>query len=1375
MFPFLLIFLLLLLIHQGRPSSTRDNELLADNVVSSLNLQILYDLYTSTHGEYWLWHDDLGQVWNFSDPNADPCTWQGISCLADTSISAIALYDFNLTGELPDSFGALTNLTSIDFGANYVGGTLPASIWGLSNLTSLDMSYNCLSGTLSSALQNLKNLTFLDISQNYFSSTLPAEIGNLDNLRILSVQYNNFSGPIPTTIGSLQRLEYLFLSYNNFSSSIPQTISQLTSLFRAEFTHNKLTGTISASLISELPNLNYFLVAFNLLFGNLTEDMFSSSLGYLDIQSNLFSGSLPSSFGKASKNIFGARLGENSFHGRIPVGFLTNATTLMGLNLASNFFTHDIINLPWDNCVALQSLHLGNNYFTGTFPEITTIVNLEIQNNFFHGEVSDYLEILGHQSSQVEVLDMSSNYFSGPLSLATLSPIYVNFSYNQFTGELSNLFGEKPYCLFHKTNCPKLIDMSQNELSGTLPLNWNEFPLLYLIDVSENRVTGTLPSYNQPRLRVFAASINCFEGSIPASLCDSDLEVLLLNGLSSSSYCQLPIFPHTRIHTYYNQYTIEKGIPECLFTRLPQLSALHLSGNLLTGKIPEVSSSLSYPSTLLNDLDLSYNILTGTIPLFFQSKPNWMAVDLASNRLTGLLIENAFPNIIGARFSLKLSVNRLSGTLPSNLLSLDNVNILDGNMFACNYDRSLLPDNDPNIDHYSCGSELVNLVLYFWIGLLFLVVLTLIVFIHIHYHSSPERFVFIHLSIQFIGEVREWYSFFHKYCREERGKLLRSNGGQQKSNEILTFYRFNRRCRRICGFLTLFILIVLLPTYCVLSNYYSTYAEKYIWTVSAMFLTGSTSGWILYVELLACAVLTCGLVIRLFHLSAVLRATAGETTKELTGNKLWVYVMLSVVNFVFMLIADLVYVVTIINANIGVAILAQFVLALVKIGWNNSILWKMLIWCEKWVSYMYRYYCPLRLSEEEVIYSSISELGFNFTYFDVGMISTSIGLNNLIYPILAIMAVSTNCLHDAIFQPPSIASSYIGEELTQLGSAAMMTVSTSYNPPFSYGYQCSSVIYAYYTPVFIIMFTFESVVIPVFQLFLRFYCENYSDKKMSNFGIKMVTNIEEAAGEVDDENGLLESLAGSFETTSSRGKSDDVSSVSVKTTSMLFGFYCFPPVHKLLPKSLQHLPDPEEIVLLTTSDSIENRESVSSGQFTVNGLPFFNKNRYTVKFISALLIIVAYGTVFPPLAIIGTLSVIFRTIYEETVLGRVLYEANEKRCFQYYEKQLQKDCKGIVHPIRYCLVIILPISTFLFSYLIFDTFNTTVKIDLALLPLISFFVLAIGIMYFTAKDGIQRRRRRQESYVILGNSLETSALAEELLLNPLADEQQNEE
>jgi hypothetical protein len=1368
MFLVLLNFLLFLAFPKGRPSSAWSTTVLAfaEDTASSLNLNVLYDLYVSTDGNNWIWHEQEGQVWNFSDPNADPCIWQGISCLVNTtSITEINLYGFNLNGQLPDCLGALTNLTFIDFGTNNLNGTIPASIWKLSNLSSLVLSLNLLSGTLSPSVQDLKKLLMLDISQNYFTLTLPEEIGNLENILILCFQNNNFSGPIPASIGNLQQLQRLYLQNNNFSSSLPSTISQLNSLYHVELSHNKLTGTISASLISELSNLTYFYAGYNLFFGSLTKDVFPSSLRYLEVQSNLFSGSLPCTFGKASGKIREVRIGGNSLHGSIPTSFLTNATALVELSLATNFLTHDVTNLPWDKCLALESLHLGNNFFTGHFPEIVTILNLEIRSNFFFGPVLNYLEILNRQRLPVQILDMSSNYFSGPLSLGTLYPIYVNFSYNHFSGALSNLFGESIYCTVNHTKCPRLVDVSQNSLTGTLPLNWNEFTSLTLIDVSDNRLTGSLPHYNNPTLEVFAASTNCFQGSIPASLCDAGLKALILNGLSSSSSCQLPIFPHTRIHTYINKYEIRNGIPACLFTHSGRLKTLHLSGNLLTGKIPEVNTSTI--NSVLTDLDLSYNILTGTVPLFIQNKNNWVDVDLSSNKLTGILVENAFPNINNhsESSSLKLSVNRLSGTLPSNLLSLDNVNVLDGNMFACNYDRSLLPANDPNIDHYSCGSELVNLLLYFWVGLLFLSVLTLIIFIHIYYHSSPDRFVFIHLVMKFIGEIREWYSFFHKYCREERHKLLRSNDVQRQPNEILIFYRFNSRCRRICGFLTMFILIVLLPTYCVLSNFYSTYAEKYVWTVSGIFLAGSTSGWILFVELLACALLTCDLVIRLFHLSAVLRATAGETGKELSWSKFWVYFLVSLLNFIFMLMADIVYVLAIINANTGVSILAQFVLALVKIGWNNSILWKMLIRCEKWVSYLYR--SLWMNAEEEVFDFNVTEFVFSFSHFDVALISTSIGLNNLIYPVIAIMTVSTNCFHDAIFQSPSIISSYSREQLTAIDSISLITVTTSYNPPFHYGYQCSSVIYAYYTPVFIIMFTFESLVIPFIQFYLRFYYKNYSDRKIWHSAIKMVSNFREP----EAENEALEPLTDRIESSNSREKSDDVFSFSGEPTSNPSSF-CFPSVYKFLPSNLQDLPLPDEIV----SSTVDGRSSFSPSQSTAS-LPFFNKDRYTVKFISSFLIIVAYGTVFPPLAIIGTVAVILRTIYEETVLGRVLYEANEKKCFEFYEKQLQKDFKGIIHPIRYSLVIILPISTLLFSYLIFDTFNTTVKIEFALLPLICFSVLAIGIIYFTAKDGIQRRRRRRrhESEIVLENNLETSTLVEELLVNPLTEEDKDED
>jgi hypothetical protein len=48
--------------------------------------QVLYDIYNTMNGEYWIWHDEYyyGKQWNFTYPYVNPCEldnrWQGIYC-----------------------------------------------------------------------------------------------------------------------------------------------------------------------------------------------------------------------------------------------------------------------------------------------------------------------------------------------------------------------------------------------------------------------------------------------------------------------------------------------------------------------------------------------------------------------------------------------------------------------------------------------------------------------------------------------------------------------------------------------------------------------------------------------------------------------------------------------------------------------------------------------------------------------------------------------------------------------------------------------------------------------------------------------------------------------------------------------------------------------------------------------------------------------------------------------------------------------------------------------------------------------------------------------------------------------------------------------
>jgi hypothetical protein len=83
--------------------------------------------------------------------------------------------------------------------------------------------------------------------------------------------------------------------------------------------------------------------------------------------------------------------------------------------------------------------------------------------------------------------------------------------------------------------------------------------------------------------------------------------------------------------------------------------------------------------------------------------------------------------------SLKLTVNRLSGYIPSSLYHLSSIDLLKGNVFDCHEDRQIvdrqgerdLPDHDSESDSYRCGSSAVNDPLYAWVGVMALLVCVL--------------------------------------------------------------------------------------------------------------------------------------------------------------------------------------------------------------------------------------------------------------------------------------------------------------------------------------------------------------------------------------------------------------------------------------------------------------------------------------------------------------------------------------------------------------------------------------------------------------------------------------------------------------------------
>jgi hypothetical protein len=194
--------------------------------------------------------------------------------------------------------------------------------------------------------------------------------------------------------------------------------------------------------------------------------------------------------------------------------------------------------------------------------------------------------------------------------------------------------------------------------------------------------------------------VNCFEGTLPRSLCRAgQVEVLSLNGLRAAEGCSNSVVMPLSGVRLFN--TIGGTVPSCVWA-LRNLSVLHLTGNGLTGDLVR-----SLPaSSQIADVSLSHNQLSGTIPLDILNIAN---LDLSYNQLAGKCTDRTqyMPDS-----NITLEINRLSGQLPVSGLELvsndGSLSVLRGNLFSCNN----IPENDEYSRDYVCGSRNLNGALF---------------------------------------------------------------------------------------------------------------------------------------------------------------------------------------------------------------------------------------------------------------------------------------------------------------------------------------------------------------------------------------------------------------------------------------------------------------------------------------------------------------------------------------------------------------------------------------------------------------------------------------------------------------------------------------
>ncbi len=241
----------------------------------------------------------------------------------------------------------------------------------------------------------------------------------------------------------------------------------------------------------------------------------------------------------------------------------------------------------------------------------------------------------------------------------------INLSYNNLSGSIPSQLGN----LKNLTT----LDLSTNQLSGSIPSQLGNLSILHYFFLYNNQLSGNIPSQlaNLTNLEVLDLSGNLLSGSIPSQLGNlSNLQSLCLevNYLSGSIPSQLGNLSNLEVLFLDNNH-LSGSIPSQL-GNLSQLGGLYLDSNQLSGSIPTQLGNLIN----LKSLSLGRNQLSGCIPTQLGNLSNLIELSLCTNQLSG-----SIPSQLGNLSQLGglyLHSNQLSGSIPSQLGNLNNLEYL---------------------------------------------------------------------------------------------------------------------------------------------------------------------------------------------------------------------------------------------------------------------------------------------------------------------------------------------------------------------------------------------------------------------------------------------------------------------------------------------------------------------------------------------------------------------------------------------------------------------------------------------------------------------------------------------------------------------------
>ena len=507
-----------------------------------------------------------------------------------------------LSGRIPESIGALTELTQLGLKNNNLSGEIPESIGNLTQLTQLSLSKNSLSGAIPDTIGNLKSLWRLDFSNNLLSGTLPGSLSNLSILEVLLANSNNLSGAIPQEICNIYNPNDNFeLSGNQFCPPLPYCIDSPNLIgyqncdtscgtefeFKDGYCYFKTDLNVLQDLINNADSLNMVMDTDTLESVQPLELGFqewqSGRLKTLDCYWDTVSCNLSTEFPISIINLDSLKyldFQNNALTGTIPDG-ISNLSVLEYLDLQDNNLSGYLPeSLCIDDTTVWTDFNLKNNLFCPCYPVCISSTYISPQNiDSCIGCDDDFVQLCSF-SENVNILSGDSTCFkeSNIVFLDTLimnsystEPNSLNMEMDLDSDEIiqqleigeqwwaegrllqliangSGLTGSIPNSLGNLDTL-FILDLSNNYLTGPIPESIDSMNSLWKLYLSNNQLNGEIPDNiaNLTEITELQLHNNLFSGNFPEIICE-DLELNwsdeLLPGSSSIFNNQLcPPYP----------------------------------------------------------------------------------------------------------------------------------------------------------------------------------------------------------------------------------------------------------------------------------------------------------------------------------------------------------------------------------------------------------------------------------------------------------------------------------------------------------------------------------------------------------------------------------------------------------------------------------------------------------------------------------------------------------------------------------------------------------------------------------------------------------------------------------------------------------------